>query len=112
MQFITQTFSMKRILSSPNLVEISQLKGVLESAGIACFIRNEVSAGLLGEVPLTEGTPELWIEDDQRLTEAMQMKSDWQASATVAGSEWVCSACGEKSESQFDSCWKCGATKP
>jgi hypothetical protein len=102
---------MKKILSSPNPIEITQLKDVLESAGIACFIRNEISAGLMGEVPLTECTPELWIEDDQRLAEAMQMKSDWQASAKVAGSNWVCPACGETSEPQFTSCWKCGATK-
>ena len=102
---------MKKILSSPNLVEISQLKVALESAGIASFIRNEISAGLMGEVPLTECTPELWIEDDQRLAEAVQMKSDWQASAKVAGSNWVCPACGETSEPQFTSCWKCGAAK-
>src|SRR5262245_8006180 len=103
---------MKRILSASNLVEITQLKDVLESAGIACFIRNEVSAGLVGELPLSESTPELWIEDDQRLPEAMQLKTDWQASAKASGSEWVCPACGEKSEPQFDSCWKCGAKKP
>ncbi|HEU0011492.1 MAG TPA: DUF2007 domain-containing protein [Verrucomicrobiae bacterium] len=102
---------MKRILSAPNLIEITQLKDVLDSAGIACFIKNEVSAGLMGEVPLTECTPELWIEDDERLPEAMQIKSDWQASAKVAGSNWVCPACGETSEPQFDSCWKCGAAK-
>jgi len=102
---------MKRILSAPNLIEITQLKLVLESAGIACFVRNEVSSGLMGEVPLTECTPELWIEDDQRLADAMQMKSDWQANSNVAGSDWVCPACGETSEPQFDSCWKCGATK-
>jgi hypothetical protein len=103
---------MKRILSAPNLIEITQLKDVLESAGIACFIKNEISAGLMGEVPLTECTPELWIEDDQRLAEAMQLKSDLLATAKAAGSEWVCPACGEKSEPQFDSCWKCGAPKP
>ena len=103
---------MKRVLSSPNLIEITQLKDVLESAGIACFTRNESTSGLLGEVPLTEGTPELWIEDDQRLDEALQLKSDLQASAKAGGAEWVCAACGEKSEAQFDSCWKCGAKKP
>jgi hypothetical protein len=103
---------MKRVLSAPNLIEITQLKNVLESAGIACFIRNEVSAGLMGEVPLTECTPELWIADDQRLTEAMQMKADWQARTKVEGNNWVCPACGETSEPQFDSCWKCGAAKP
>jgi len=102
---------MKRVLSSPNLIEITQLKGVLESAGIACFVRNEATSGLLGEVPLTEGTPELWIEDDARLDEALQLKSDFQATTKAAGAEWVCPACGEKSEPQFDSCWKCGAKR-
>jgi len=103
---------MKRIFSAPNLIEITQLKEVLESAGIACFVRNEASAGLLGEVPLTDATLELWIEDDQRLAEAEQMKKDWQATVKVSGSSWVCPACGETSEPQFDSCWKCGAAKP
>ena len=102
---------MKRILSTPSLIEVTQLKDVLQGADIACFIRNEISSGLMGEVPLTECTPELWIEDDQRMAEAIQMKSDWQATAKAAGSGWVCPACGEKSEPQFDSCWKCGAAK-
>jgi hypothetical protein len=29
----------------------------------------------------------------------------------VIGSPWKCSKCGEISEPQFDSCWKCGAAK-
>jgi hypothetical protein len=102
---------MKRIFSSPNLIEVTQLKQGLESAGIACFIRNEISAGLAPEIPMTESTPELWIQDDHNLAEAMQIKSDWQSSANVVGSDWVCPACGETSEPQFTSCWKCGAAK-
>jgi hypothetical protein len=65
---------------------------MLENAGIACFVRNEISAGLSPEIPLTESTPELWIEDDDKLTEALQIKTDFQTSATIndlpkAGSE-------------------------
>ena len=102
---------MKRILSSPNLIEVIRLKDALESAGITCFIRNEISAGLAPEIPMTESTPELWIQDDENLVEAMRIKSDCQASAKVVGSDWVCPACGETSEPQFTSCWKCGASK-
>jgi hypothetical protein len=102
----------KRILSSPNLIEISQLEDTLERAGIACFIRNENSAGLAPEIPISESTPELWIQDDHKLVEAVQIKSDWQASVKVVGDAWVCPTCGETSEPQFTSCWKCGATKP
>ena len=102
---------MKSIFSSPNLIEVTQLKHALESAGIVCFIRNEISSGLAPEIPLTESTPELWIQDDHKLAEALQMKSDWLAPAKVVGSGWVCPACGERLEAQFTSCWKCGATK-
>jgi hypothetical protein len=84
---------------------------MLESAGIACSMRNEVSAGLAPEIPFSESTPELWIQDDHDLVEAMQVKRDWQASPKAIGSSWVCPACGETSEPQFTSCWKCGTSK-
>jgi putative signal transducing protein len=102
---------MKRIFSSPNLIEVTQLKDTLESARIACFIRNEISSGLSGGIPMSETTPELWIQDDHDIVEAMQIKKDWQASPKVIGSNWVCPACGETSEPQFTSCWKCGTAK-
>lgn len=103
---------MKRILSSPNPVEVTHLKSVLEDAGIACLVRNEVSAALLGEIPLNEATPELWIENDENLNEALRLKEEWQAAPSVSGGSWVCGKCGETSDPQFTSCWKCGAPKP
>ena len=102
---------MKKIFSSPDLLEVAHLQGMLESAGIAAVIRNEVSAGLTGGIPLSECTPELWIQDDHKLAEAEQIKGDWQTAAVVVGSPWGCPACGETLEAQFTSCWKCGATK-
>ena len=84
---------------------------MLESAGIACILRNEISAGLSPEVPLAESTPELWIQDDDRLSEALQIKADFQSSATAVGKDWQCEKCGEISEPQFNSCWKCGALR-
>lgn len=102
---------MKIILSSPIPGEIAQLREMLESAGIACFMRNEAPAGLSPEIPLSESTPELWIQDDHHLNEALEIKRAWHASAPVTGRDWICATCGEKSEAQFTSCWKCGASK-
>lgn len=102
---------MKRILSSPNPLEVTQLKGMLEDSGIPCFVRNEVSAALVGEIPVTDGTPELWIENDGQLEEALQVKEDWKAGAPAAGTKWECPRCGEVSEPQFSSCWQCGFAK-
>jgi hypothetical protein len=102
---------MKKIFSSPIVGEIPQLRNMLEGAGIACLLRNEISAGLSGEVPRNECTPELWIQDDQRLAEALQIKADFQSPATVVGKDWPCPKCGEISEPQFTECWKCGAIR-
>jgi ribosomal protein L37E len=70
-----------------------------------------VSAGLSPDVPIAEGTPELWIQDDDRLAEALQIKADFQSAVSADGPDWECQKCGEKSESQFTSCWKCGAPR-
>lgn len=102
---------MKKIFSSPIVGEIPQLRNMLESAGIACILRNEVSAGLSPEVPMAESTPELWIQDDNRLAEALQIKDDFQSSVPAVGNDWQCQKCGEISEAQFTSCWKCGALR-
>lgn len=103
---------MKLIYSSPVLASLTHLKDLLESAGIACFIKNEVAAQLFGEVPLSEAVPELWIDDDSRLAEAMEIKKDYLGPQSVYGASWTCPKCGEKSEAQFTSCWKCGTAKP
>lgn len=102
---------MKKIFSSTDLVEVAHLKDLLESAGIACFINNEISAGLMGGVPRNESTPELWIEDDSRLEEALQIKRDSQE-PPPGGAPWTCPKCGETIEAQFTSCWKCSAARP
>jgi hypothetical protein len=102
---------MKIILSSPILGEIARLRDMLENAGIICFTRNEISSGLSPEIPLSESTPELWIQDDKHLAEALEIKRAWKTSPPVGGSCWLCSTCGETSEPQFSSCWKCGTER-
>jgi len=102
---------MKKILSSPDPGEIAMLRNMLETAGIPCLMRNEITAGLAGEVPISESTPQLWIQEDQQLAEALKIKKAWQTAPPVIGNSWVCPACGETSEPQFTSCWKCGAAK-
>ncbi len=103
--------SMKLIFKAP-LIEVTALKAVLEDAGMACFINNEGTSQLLGEIPMNEAIPELWIEDDSRLEEAMQIKKSWLSPGATPGPDWTCPKCGEKNEPQFTSCWKCGTAKP
>ncbi len=101
---------MKRIFTSPDLVTASELKDMFEAAGIACFINNEVSSTLAGGIPQVETFPELWIEDDSREPEALQIIKEWRTPQTHA-TAWTCPNCGEKLEPQFTSCWKCGTKR-
>ena len=103
---------MKIIFSSPDLLAVTHLKELLESAGIACFIKNEISSWLAMGVPRNETTPELWIDDDSRLAEAMEIKKNYLGPQTAKGPTWTCPKCGEKIEPQFTSCWKCGTARP
>jgi hypothetical protein len=64
---------LKKIYTSTNLAECSLRKGVLESHGIRCIIKNELLSPLAGVVPAPEVWPELWILDDEKLDEALEL---------------------------------------
>lgn len=102
---------MKRIFTSGDLAAVSGLKDMLDAAGIACFIKNEILSTLVGCIPQGECMPELWIDDDAREAEALQIKKEW-LSPQIQGTAWTCPKCGEKLEPQFTTCWKCGTAKP
>jgi hypothetical protein len=102
---------MKLIYGSPDLAAVTHLKDLLEAAGIVGVVKNGEVSPMYGGA-LNEATPELWIEDDSRLAEALEIKEGYLGPQIVQGSAWTCPKCGEKSEPQFTSCWNCGTAKP
>ena len=46
---------------------------MLETAGIACEIRNDRLAGALGEIPFVECWPELWVVDNIYVLKAQEL---------------------------------------
>src|SRR5262245_43127465 len=105
---------MKRIYVAENPTEAHLLKGVLESRGISVEIRGEALFGIRGEIPFTEGLPELWVVDDQQTSEALQVlrARSVETGDVTHGESWRCSTCGETVESQFTACWRCNADRP
>jgi len=80
---------MKRIFSSPDSAEVGMLASRLQSAGIACEIRNESQV-----IPGLAFQPELWIVSDVDYEDASKLIGTWQASdaapegiAAIAGVE-------------------------
>ena len=64
---------MKRVYTGTGVMECDLRKGVLESHGIRCMIKNELLAPLAGGIPAPEVWPELWVLDDDRAEEAIQL---------------------------------------
>lgn len=88
----------------PQAVMVREL---LETEGIACLVRNEQLFAAMGEIPLTECFPELWVLDDEVYPRARLLVERW-LRPEPGGGPWNCPGCGEALEGQFGACWKCG----
>jgi hypothetical protein len=96
----------KRVFRASSLLQVGHARNVLIAAGIDSELRNQYLAGALGDVPMLETWPQLWVDDD---LESAALKALAKAAAEPAGTPWVCAQCGEKLEPQFTTCWRCGA---
>jgi len=99
----------KRVYRAASLLEVAHARNVLITAGIACELRNQYLAGALGDLPMMETWPQLYVDDgDERFALSVLAR----ASTGVDGTPWQCAACGEKLEPQFLQCWHCGTDRP
>jgi len=90
-------------------LQVAHARNVLITAGIACELRNQYLAGALGDLPMMETWPQLYVDDgDERFALSVLAR----ASAVTCGAPWTCTGCGEKLEPQFLQCWRCGADMP
>ena len=75
-------------------------------ARIESELRNQYLAGALGDVPMLETWPQLYVDDAD---EQAALRALARASQAPGGAPWICEQCGEALEPQFTSCWRCGA---
>ena len=75
---------MKRLFASPDSPQLGLLKSRLETAGIACEIRNEFSSQMIPGVPFES---ELWVLNDENYAEASELLAAWRDSGPAEGSQ-------------------------
>jgi hypothetical protein len=100
-----------KVYSNEDRFLVQQIKDMLESKGISCFIKNEFAIGGAGDLSPFDCWPEVWIIDDDWQTKAEQMILDVK-SDPQHGRDWYCSECGEVNAGSFGICWRCGAQAP
>lgn len=98
------------VYTHPSIIVVTQLRGVLETAGIECFLRNEYAAGAIGELAPIDTWPELWVRKDHQYEHARSLVET--SLAEQGESDWQCGGCGRSSPATFDWCWNCAGERP
>ena len=97
---------MKRVFRAASLLQVAHARNVLTAAGIESELRNQYLAGALGDLPMLETWPQLYVEDAD---EPAALRALARAASAPSGASWTCEHCGEVLEPQFTSCWRCGS---
>jgi Putative prokaryotic signal transducing protein len=98
---------MKRVFRAASLLQVAHARNLLLTAGIASELRNQYLAGALGDLPMLETWPQLYVDDDD---EQLALRALARGTAAPTGAPWTCTECGEQLEPQFTSCWRCGVS--
>lgn len=104
---------MHKVYSHPSEAMVHLVKAELENHGIETVVRGEHAAAVMGGGAGFDAWVELWVVDEQRISEAeeiVQAVMDEEAT-DVSGQSWTCTRCGTVVEPQFTSCWNCGADR-
>jgi hypothetical protein len=93
------------VFRAASLLQVAHARNVLTAAGIESELRNQYLAGALGDLPMLETWPQLWVEDP---FESAALRALEKAATAPEGAPWTCAQCGEQLEPQFTTCWRCG----
>jgi hypothetical protein len=104
---------MKRVFSGINLADTTHLKNLLEHSGISSFIKNTYLGAAVGDLPVFDVAPELWVFADADAARAEAVIRDaLRPQLATRAAPWRCAQCDEINEHQFAACWRCGANDP
>ena len=102
---------MKKIYENLDFTRVGYFESILNEAGIETLVKNTGASGLMGEVPIGQAYPELWIVNDAAYDEALKILEPYYRAIKESAKEWKCE-CGETIDGSFGECWNCGASAP
>jgi hypothetical protein len=105
----------KQVYLAQDPIEANMLVDLLEAEGIEAVVQGEYLYAIRGLVPATY--PTVWVVNEDEYDQARALALEFDRQQREGGDEepwepWVCPACGETIEGQFDQCWHCGADRP
>ncbi len=100
---------MRRLITAPNLALATLWADMLTHAGIAATVQRAFTSSISGELPPDQTLPEVWVSDDERLTDARVLLTQLRH---PTWRHWICPHCHETVDGPFEQCWNCGTAMP
>mgnify|MGYP000662234543 CR=1 FL=1 len=98
------------VFSAPDLFTVTHAANILGNHDIETVIENNFLSGAMGEIPVFECWPKLFVVDDMLYDKALKIVTT-ELINKEAVANWVCLSCQESNEGAFELCWSCG-TEP
>lgn len=99
------------VFRHPNVLLVSHVRNVIESAGLSATLRNMTLAGGAGELPPDQCEAQVWVIAESE-GQARQLVREALDGPAVMTPPWRCAQCDEPLEGVFDRCWQCGQARP
>ena len=104
---------MIKIFEDFDIALVGHFQSVLESNGIATFMKNQFGTSGAGELPFVEVIPQLWVLNEADVESAKALIKTLQEPGDKKQLQaWHCAECGTRQEAAFTHCWKCSAERP
>jgi hypothetical protein len=101
-----QNARMHEVFANQDLSLVGYYKGLLDEAGIPCFIRNENGGN--PDVAGISFLPTLCVISDADFNAAIAHLKANPAPAGPPRADWKCPACQQENPGNFELCWNCG----
>jgi len=101
---------MIRLRRAPNLLIAQHWVNLLEQARISCELHNQYMQGAMGDIPVDQCGPEVWLEREADLPAAQRIIDGGAPTPGAPLLRWRCGSCNEWLEPQFTMCWNCGSS--
>ena len=98
---------MREIYVDQDYTRVGFYKSILDQAGIANIIRNDISHSSLTELPSPIFFPALCVVHEEDYDRAMQLLREIQHAPPTVLPDWRCPKCGAEIPANFDRCWQC-----
>src|SRR5215204_1038441 len=102
--------SMREIFVNQDHARVGFYKSILDDAGIASFIRNEL-ANNITDMPSPIFFPALCVVHDEDYDKALALLREVYYAAPSNAPDWRCPKCNEEVPGNFDACWHCDAPR-